>query len=553
MSFKLKIEKVMAIGDVSERRAAADNLYASHLSLATEADTLLWKIARDPYYPQTYLRYGNKVMVEAGFFDDQIPLTKNGIPVADVAKFLTPKSKINIDPSSKKNIVVVLTGAFCPIHKGHVEILEIARKELEERGYHVAGGYVCPDNQTYIVRKYKKDLLSEKKRVALCEKMVKDSEWIDVSKLGMYGFAKDVNYTEIIYHMQQTFSECSIAYVYGSDNAGFSWLFEDGNVGVCIKRDEDGGKFEKYQEMFENIDNVIFSDTERRYSNLSSTKIRRMSSAPVYLIRDDTKIVTADFMQFASPRKIDLANAIMVKKIARIIKQRIPSEIKVKTITVEEQTKMFLAEFPLTTPVISLDLHFRGDYQIGLTRVFEYSGKQESPLCFVSRNTFSSEEDDISMIPPGKYILVDDDAASGGTLDYIIEKLLDRDIVVKDIFLMNRVVGENFFDVVDMRDFIIGSTESGLTIKRPDGLFSAPYCFPYVNLTSRAKLDECKNASYEIWKANLEYYNFLCPGLQLSCLGNGFVDLMVHSGISINATVESVCKHHMDLCKPTSK
>lgn len=552
MNFKAKMEKIMVMDGAVERRRAADNLYASQVGPATQENTILWKIARDPYYPQTYLRYGNKAIVEAGFFDDLISCNKNSIPVADVARFLTPKTKVNIDATSRKNVIAILTGAFCPIHKGHVEILEVAKRELEERGYHVAGGFVCPDNQTYILRKYKKAPLSVTQRIALCEKMVKNSMWIDVSKVGMYGFPKDVNYTEIIYHMKQTFPECNIAYVYGSDNGGFSWLFEDDIIGVCVKRDGDGGKFENYREMFENIDSVIFSDIKREYSNLSSTKIRAKASKPVYLVRDDSSIVTSGFLQFSSPSKIKLANANMVNKILKIIRKRV-FNVDVRSISVTEQTKLFNANFSPSYSVISLDMHFQGDYQLGVSRVFEGSGKQESPLAFMSRNMLSSVENEISTIPSGEYTLVDDDTASGDTLDYIIKELLDRGIIIKEIFLMNKAVGENFFDVVDMRDFIIGSMQSGLTISKSSGLFKAPYCFPYVNLSSRAKLNECMDASYEIWKANLEYYKSVAPGLTISELYPPFLALMIDAGFDAHDTVTWVCKWHMNLCKQTSK
>jgi hypothetical protein len=349
------------------------------------------------------------------------------------------------------------------------------------------------------------------------------------------------------------FVGCDIAYVYGSDNAGFSWLFNsvDGILGVCVGRGNDNGKFEKYQEMFENNDHVIFSKVKRSHYNLSSTKVR---SRQIYLIRDDSDAVTENIVKYSTKSKIESANSVMVEKIAKIIRDRIPSSVNMRIVNLTEQKLLFRKDINITTPTISLDMHFQGDYQIGLTRVFNASGEQETPIGFASRNTLTSEENEVSIIPPGEYTLIEDDVASGATLDYIIGKLLHRGIVIKDILLMNRVVGENFFDVVDMRDFIIGSTQSGLTIRQSDGnLMKAPYCFPYVNLCSRAKLNENMNASYEIWKANLEYYNSVCPGLMISKLHPQFVRLMRGAGFSPYNTVESICELHMKLCKPTSK
>ena len=47
-----------------------------------------------------------------------------------------------------KNIILVTTGGFSPIHEGHLHTLNIAKKELEKKGYHIAGGYLSPSHES---------------------------------------------------------------------------------------------------------------------------------------------------------------------------------------------------------------------------------------------------------------------------------------------------------------------------------------------------------------------------------------------------------------------
>lgn len=556
MKFEIAIERILAIEDVSERRTLADKLYDSVDPLTIQPDDqFLWKLAKDPYYPEVYLEHGKETVREAGFFDDGIPYNKNSVAVADFATILTPRNKINA-AFTKNRVIIISTGAFAPMHDGHLEMIEIAKKEMEIRGYSVVGGYVCPDNQDYITRKYNGSVMTAENRILCCEEFVKNSDWISVSRLGMYGFPKDVNFTEIIYRMQKMFPECKIAYVYGSDNAGFSWLFTDNTIGVCVKRNGDGGKYEKYQEMFENCENVIFSNESRIYSDVSSTKIRNRKEKMVYLIRNDSRLVTSVLRRFVSKASLDSANKEFVNKLAKIIEKRVPSNVKVSVVDAVAQRILFDKRLSKKYPTISLDMHYTGDYQIGITRVFELDSNQKTPVKFVSRNTFEPIDSEIAKIPAGEYTLVEDDIASGSTINYIIEKLLSKKIIIKDIALMSKVVDGPLYDIVDVRDFIVGSTQCGLTVRDTTGkIVKVPYCYPYVNLLSRAKLNDSDGASYEIWKANLEYYRDVAPSLTIGDLNNP----LCTSLITLVANVEhchynkltEICLWHMNLCKQT--
>ena len=55
------------------------------------------------------------------------------------------KLKRNLENQSssrdKKIVVLVATGAFAPIHFGHLTMFDVARKELERLGYYIVAGY----------------------------------------------------------------------------------------------------------------------------------------------------------------------------------------------------------------------------------------------------------------------------------------------------------------------------------------------------------------------------------------------------------------------------
>ena len=53
--------------------------------------------------------------------------------------------KLNLDfKNNLKNAVIFFTGTLAPIHRGHIGILEGAKKYLESNGWNIIGGYISP-------------------------------------------------------------------------------------------------------------------------------------------------------------------------------------------------------------------------------------------------------------------------------------------------------------------------------------------------------------------------------------------------------------------------
>ena len=132
----------------------------------------------------------------------------------------------------------------------------------------------------------------------------------------------------------------------------------------------------------------------------------------------------------------------------------------------------------------------------------------------------------------------------------IVNQLKNSGVDTPNLFLLSNVAGSNFYDIVDIRDFLVGANKSGLTVKLPNGkLARAPYCLPYVSLFTRANLSEELNASHLIWKANLDYYNSLDANIVLGQLYGPFVALMNFMGFDNKTPTTEVCQWHINLCK----
>ena len=56
-----------------------------------------------------------------------------------------------VQDRTKLRAIVVLGGAFCPVHCGHIEALMAAKRHAEKHGFEVVGAYlaVAPDGYTW--------------------------------------------------------------------------------------------------------------------------------------------------------------------------------------------------------------------------------------------------------------------------------------------------------------------------------------------------------------------------------------------------------------------
>ncbi|ELR21798.1 nicotinamide-nucleotide adenylyltransferase/ nicotinate-nucleotide adenylyltransferase, putative [Acanthamoeba castellanii str. Neff] len=92
----------------------------------------------------------------------------------------------------EERVVLVATGSFCPVHKMHVRMFDIARAHLVSNGLYtnnvlqttkqnVVGGFLSPSHDVHVQAKLGERYISGLDRVKMCELAVADSEWLAVS------------------------------------------------------------------------------------------------------------------------------------------------------------------------------------------------------------------------------------------------------------------------------------------------------------------------------------------------------------------------------------
>jgi nicotinic acid mononucleotide adenylyltransferase len=101
---------------------------------------------------------------------------------------ITPLDKIRANlfkcsPSSKP-LVLLGTGAFCPVHRHHIKMMEEARESMESNGYTVVGGFLSPSHDLYVENKFKrkglKGFIPSVHRIEFIKESFVDSDWLEV-------------------------------------------------------------------------------------------------------------------------------------------------------------------------------------------------------------------------------------------------------------------------------------------------------------------------------------------------------------------------------------
>jgi nicotinamide mononucleotide adenylyltransferase len=187
----------------------------------------------------------------------------------------TPIDKIKEISETNRNLILVLTGAFSPIHKMHVQLLENVKKFMEEKhNFNVIGGYLSPAHDAY----NKFGLLNAFHRVNMCELEIENSNWIMVDKWECTQ-PSFVMQNEVLQHIKEVVSkkiqDFDIFYCCGSDllqsQMSIHHLLKFGVI-CQIRPNYDRNLIKK----FENEKNLYFCEEEINFT--SSSLIRSLIS-----------------------------------------------------------------------------------------------------------------------------------------------------------------------------------------------------------------------------------------------------------------------------------
>lgn len=220
----------------------------------------------------------------------------------NIKKLLINLSALKSQSTSLKPVVLMLGGVFNPIHKQHIDTLEIAKKKIEAKDSNikVVGGFISPCSDIYAKKKLKELAINIDQRLAMIRFAVEDSEWIDINdweakhpdnqekSLPTYVTVKHLsNYLNSNPEVLKYCNGLKVMFVVGSDSCSghggrFKKLFEMGTELIVINREAGNPSWESQCKSFLNstFDGdlqklVHFFDSEDDYE-IRSTEIRNI-------------------------------------------------------------------------------------------------------------------------------------------------------------------------------------------------------------------------------------------------------------------------------------
>lgn len=448
-----------------------------------------WKLARDPFLGPLAQVQGEQVAWDAGFFLDA---DNEHRPLDDADWLCTPRPRCV--RAGERPVVLLATGGFCPVHEGHLAMMQAARAAATNAGFTVIGGYLSPGHDDYVRLKCGAEAIPASIRLEQCAAAAATTGWLSVDSWEALHRRVAVNYTDVVARLRHYLrthvdARIDVLYVGGGDNARFAQAFQNDAGCVIVERPGAEREVEKWRARLGANPRVLWAKAE---STASSRGLR--GGAPwsgvshgLVVRRDDARAVRTlgvdlrafqDFLLAALPP-------------ARVVEPGI---------------------MPARAGTISLDHYTAAEHTLKVSRLFALGGHQL--LGHVPRPGAAAIEAQIAAIPDGEYTLVDDDRMSGGTLAAVMAMLPPRIRIMKTELMVEPRPGE---DVLDSRDFLVGSDEGGLVVELPDGSIGrAPYLLPYVDPSARASVPEARAFSRMLWNANARI--FAATGLKVGDL-----------------------------------
>lgn len=560
---------------------------------------LIAKIQRDPYYGPAYEKLGTlEAIFNAGYFDDGELIGDMELPRAGIDLFMTPVHKIcqrlnnpKIVQPGQRLAVLVMTGAFCPIHIGHVESMEIAKKELESRGFAVVGGYFSPSHDRYVSMKCKEFALSAMHRLHLCSLTVAPSNWLMADGWEALGVDRAINFSDVLFRLEEYLAKhiksdlpIEAFYVFSSDHARFSHAFIGRGGCVCTLRPDHRETFEQYANdpLVQGNPNIIFAKQERKivssfsvlHGDFDMMEAQAGRTFQEWLGRKNTKLLPSPFSTYSLRNEngwelapwfdgqIDKSvriGANRFKRHLRLLIQTVHREAKgpdnsyevgFNMLSLRKQRK-FVREQLDKKSLISMDGCAKGAFNLAVSRHF--------PLCAsgvkstVGESPFAEPlEEQVSKIPPGEYVLFDDDIATGTTMNHVVGLLPEQIKIIERFALttMERAEdNDSFLDIIDCRDFLVGSREGGLVVELPEGsLARVPYCRPYCSPADRASIPISQELRFsrDLWRLNETFFNNVTPSILLKQADPAFQRIMLYIGFELHTPMSFICRWHAE-------
>lgn len=463
---------------------------------------------RDPHWMSLWQDHGDiDRMVKAGWIDDGLRL-KQWIELDRLARLWIP----DLSALLEGDTVLITTGGFSPLHRGHLSMMEQAKKCVEDRGMKVAGGFFSPSHDAYVSKKSSPgSAYKATERLHAMHQILHKHQWLRSDSWESLAAGTDVNWTDVVRILHQrllywTGRDYRMVYVCGSDNATFAEAYREHGYMVCIGR----------------AGHLPCPETERvfvvehhDYADMSSSKLLTQARAQFrkehawYAIRDDlswackawpfTPTLDAEFVQA-------LASA---------------ANMPVGLLSLADQQQWATQNCHNAT--LSIDNRLDMPLSWAVSRMFCLGSSMHTP----QRMIFAALPDAV----PQCITLLDDDIASGYTIRACREILAQQNIeVCNSVSVLDkapRPYSTDPWDVVDARDFLLATRDGGLLCQDGDNNnMRVLYSLPAMILQQRMKLEPQAVMAFSkaVWQYNIRVHSQSrmtvkdCPELQRAWL-----------------------------------
>ncbi|MBI1215559.1 MAG: hypothetical protein GC185_07055 [Alphaproteobacteria bacterium] len=558
------------------------------------------KLARDPFYGDVLRHYGSFAAAEAaGYFNDGFApgLLES---LSDPRWLTTPLFKLRRgletrtrSQKERRPLVLFSTGGFAPVHEGHIQMMEAARARMEEAGFDVIGGFMAPAHDSYVSGKGSgAENFPIGVRLELLAQALAENAWIEADPWMAQYTPGDLNFTDIYARLQKYLAaqlpeggDIAIAYVFGADNARFARAFIAQGMAVCVNRPGFAEVLEEVQgdaplmetgRIFFADANVDVSSKRIRLGQHPPLPVRQdmllsegpASEAHTVFMRDDLDWALAPWRGDVPPESFAQAKAAFVSGLKAAMEKAyegsplLPEGAKMDVVTVPcEEQEAWLRENFSGRDLINMDCVTSGTgHPANISRLFRLSDGQALTGGIVHRPDAEAWQDDLAHLPKGDYVLVDDDIATGASMKALEERLPEGVRITERVSLLKKWFKQNHPDtpynpvnILDARDFLIGSRMGGLVVEGFDGsLGRAPYLSPYVSLRSRASVHKGREVavSAAIYALNLAFFESLPRVIRLAETEPVFRRLMTRAGFSPETDMADFCRWHCEKLAP---
>jgi len=190
---------------------------------------LIENLKYHPLYNELYKREGIKQCISSGYISENM----DDINSRDLLKFNNNNFLKNYN-KNKKNIILISTGAYSPVHQGHIDMMLSAKHVALNQGYNVLTIIMSPSHDDYVLKKYVTgQKFNAVERLYLLDKLIAENNVAELQSNSWESIVLKyaVNFTSVISSIENTINRLlpnnnvNYAYVVGSDNVEFCKVF----------------------------------------------------------------------------------------------------------------------------------------------------------------------------------------------------------------------------------------------------------------------------------------------------------------------------------------